>query len=289
MVKITLVGITHIDFKSQEKVANILRTINPDAVCLELDDYRLEILKSNDLKEKNNQIQEIKSDSKNENNNNISPIDELKEETENKYDFAEGFSSLLEDIGFFEGELARISKVDLPGKEMLVAYNTAKELGAKIYLIDRSIQDISKVIEEEVSIEEAKKFQDIVDELIFEKDIVSKPLDILSEKSETSDIPTKEENEIDKLAEKETINLEEVFEIFKDQNSLSSILSLFSSNFPKLYSVLLEDRNIYMTKQILKVANEHSNIVAVLGYGHLGEVEAALKEFGEDIQIEVIR
>ncbi|MBN1329570.1 MAG: TraB/GumN family protein [Candidatus Heimdallarchaeota archaeon] len=285
MVKITLVGITHIDVKSQKKVADIINSIKPDAVCLELDEYRLNILRDNDIIEKNNLM---KLDKSSKNSLVESELKEEKEDTKNGFDFTDGFSTILENIGFFEGELARISNVDLPGKEMLVAYNIAKELGAVVYLIDRSIQDISKVMEEEVSIEEAKKFQDIIDELIYDKNIIAKPIDLFIEETKKIDEKEKKKVDIEKIETNDTINLEEVFELFNDQNSLRNILSTFSANFPKLYSILLEDRNIYMTKQILKVAINHSNIIVVLGYGHISEIEAALNEFGKGIQIEII-
>jgi len=286
LVKITLVGITHIDIKSQEKVENILNSIKPDAVCLELDEYRLDILIENNKREKNEfmKVGKIGSESKLEREQE----EDNEKEASNESNFAEGFSAILENIGFFEGELARISKVDLPGKEMLVAHNVAKELGADVYLIDRSIQDISKVMEEEVSIEEAKKFQDIVDELIYDKNIIAKPIDLFLKEAEKTTEKEEKEVDIESIEENDTINLEDVFEIFKDQNSLRNILSVFSANFPKLYSILLEDRNIYMTKQILEVATNHSNIVAILGYGHISEIEAALKEYGKGIQIDII-
>ena len=84
------------------------------------------------------------------------------------------------------------------------------------------------------------------------------------------------------------INLNEVLEIFKDQESLQTILSVFHSNFPQLYSVLLEDRNVFMSKQILKITNKYTNIVVVLGYGHVQEVARFLKESNENLSVEVV-
>ncbi|MCK5299053.1 MAG: TraB/GumN family protein, partial [Candidatus Heimdallarchaeota archaeon] len=73
-----------------------------------------------------------------------------------------------------------------------------------------------------------------------------------------------------------------------DQESLESILSVFNSNFPQLYSILLEDRNVYMSKQILKVIKEYSNVVVVLGYGHVQEISKILKETNDSISVEVM-
>ncbi|MHA1532688.1 MAG: TraB/GumN family protein, partial [Candidatus Heimdallarchaeota archaeon] len=77
-------------------------------------------------------------------------------------------------------------------------------------------------------------------------------------------------------------------EIFKDQESLESILSVFNSNFPQLYSILLEDRNVYMSKQILKVIKKYSNIVVVLGYGHVQEISKILNETNDSLSVEVM-
>ena len=46
--KITLVGITHIDTSSHDKVSRVLTSLKPEAVCLELDEYRLKALIKNE-------------------------------------------------------------------------------------------------------------------------------------------------------------------------------------------------------------------------------------------------
>ena len=47
-MKVTIIGITHIDTDSQEKVSRILKQVKPDAVCLELDEHRLKALLENE-------------------------------------------------------------------------------------------------------------------------------------------------------------------------------------------------------------------------------------------------
>ncbi|MBK5114582.1 MAG: TraB/GumN family protein [Candidatus Heimdallarchaeota archaeon] len=277
MTKITIIGITHIDPESQEKVSRILGKVKPEAVCLELDAYRLDALierenieLSSNLKKRTNKSEDIIESEENQ-------------EEEDSFNYEQDFSSVLEDIGFFESELAHITSSAQPGKEMLIAYKLAKEIGAEIFLIDRSIQDISKVLEEEVSVEESTKFQQLIDELMYDKKIVAKPL---SQDELPLSEPLKNFNDME---EEEEINLNEVLEIFKDQESLQTILSVFHSNFPQLYSVLLEDRNVYMAKQILKVIETHKNIVVVLGYGHVQEVVKFLKASNENLSVEVMK
>jgi pheromone shutdown protein TraB len=277
LTKITIIGITHIDSESQEKVSRILGKVKPDAVCLELDAYRLDALierenieLSSTLEKRTNKSEDIIESEKNQ-------------EEEDSFNYEQDFSSVLEDIGFFESELAHITSSAQPGKEMLIAYKLAKEISAEIFLIDRSIQDISKVLKEEVSVEESTKFQQLIDELMYDKKIVAKPL---SQDELPLNEPLKNFNDME---DDEEINLNEVLEIFKDQESLQTILSVFHSNFPQLYSVLLEDRNVYMAKQILKVIETHKNIVVVLGYGHVQEVVNFLKASNEDLSVEVMK
>ena len=272
----TIIGITHIDSESQEKVSRILEKVKPDAVCLELDEYRLKALLENETTELSTKLETTKD------TNDVSIAKEEDEEEKATFNYKQDFATVLEDIGFFESELARLTHTDQPGREMLIAYKLAKKIGAAIFLIDKSIQDISKVLEEEVSREEATKFQQLIDELMYDKKIVAKPLN-------QDDLPLSEPlKNFNELEDEEEINLNEVIEIFKDQESLETILSVFNSNFPQLYSILLEDRNVYMSKQILKVIKKYSNVVVVLGYGHVQEISKILKETNDSLSVEVM-
>jgi len=276
LAKVTIIGITHIDSESQDKVSRILEEVKPDAVCLELDEYRLNALLENETTELSAKLETVKD------TNDLSDVKGEVEEEKAPFNYEQNFAAVLEDIGFFESELARITYTDQPGKEMLIAYKLAKKMGAAIFLIDRSIQDISKVLEEEVSEEEAAKFQQLIDELMYDKKIVAKPLN-------QDELPLSEPlKNFNELEDDEEINLNEVIEIFKDQESLESILSVFNSNFPQLYSILLEDRNVYMSKQILKVIKKYSNIVVVLGYGHVQEISKILNETNDSLSVVVM-
>ena len=53
----TLIGITHIDSESQDKVSRILEKVKPDAVCLELDEYRLQTLLENETAELSSKLE----------------------------------------------------------------------------------------------------------------------------------------------------------------------------------------------------------------------------------------
>ncbi len=282
MVRISIIGITHIDLESHEKVTQFLKKEKPDAVCLELDQIRLEMLQENQQVFSRDFMDRDTSDTIENNERKIESSDNLR-----KDDLSEPFeySGLLEDIGLFESKLAGIIQTEQPGQEMLVAYQVAKEIGAEIFLIDKSINDISRYMEEEVSKEEGEKFQDMIDDLLFEQRIVVKPID--SENKEKNSQSLLEG--LNNLDENEDINLNEVIEIFKDEDSLGEILSIFNQNFPKLYSILLEDRNSYMIKQIIEISQKFKRIAVVVGYGHVKEVVEGLKEIEGDFEIKIIK
>ncbi|MHA1243322.1 MAG: TraB domain-containing protein [Candidatus Heimdallarchaeota archaeon] len=276
MVKIALLGITHIDVESQDKVNSFLKDIKPDAICLELDEYRLEMLLENDVVNNTEFSEELRQQVVREED----LIDEQDEEIDIDELYSEkNYSEILEKIGFFENQIAKITQVDQPGREMLVAYKIAKELDAAIYLIDRSVNDISKILEEEVSSEEAENFQELVDTLTTERKIVAKPIP----ENEKNTKPTLES--IENNNGNNEINLIEVLSLFQDEESIGDILLTFQKTFPKLYSVLLEDRNIHMVKEILKIKDKHQKIVVILGYGHVAEVAKGLKEDGLEVEI----
>ncbi len=144
MVEISIIGITHIDPESRKKVIQFLREDKPDAVCLELDQIRLEMLQEN---QKDNSGDFIEREIREKIENNEKEIESS--DNPNKEDLSKPFdySSLLEDIGLFESKLAGLIQTEQPGQEMLVAYQVAKEIGAEIFLIDKSINDISKYME----------------------------------------------------------------------------------------------------------------------------------------------
>ncbi|MHA1126188.1 MAG: TraB domain-containing protein [Candidatus Heimdallarchaeota archaeon] len=278
MVKIALLGITHIDIESQEKVTSYLNNLKPDAVCLELDEYRLEMLLENDIVN-NTKFSKVLRD-KVVREEDLITEEEDDEEIEFDEIYSEkNFSEILRKIGFFENQIAQITNVNQPGREMLVAYNIAQELGATIYLIDQSVNDISKVLEEEVSSEEAENFQELVDTLTSERKIVAKPIP----ENENNTKPTLES--IENNNGNNEINLLEVLTLFKDEESIGEILLTFQKSFPKLFSVLLEDRNSHMIKEILKIKDKHQTIVVILGYGHVTEVAKGLKENGLEVEI----
>ena len=281
MTKILILGVTHVDIESHQRVVKFLEKWKPEAVCLELDEYRLNILLENE-KINNSEFDFDELD------DTLDLVDdEIESESTDSFDNMTfdmnefNFASILTDIGFFESQLARIIQSEQPGREMVIAYNLAKEINAEIYLIDRSLNDISKFLKEEVSQEESQRFQDMVDELMFDKKIVSKPIEKKSDNNSGNDI----EKDLEAIENNDEININEVFEIFKGEESLEKILAVFSESFPKLFSILLVDRNDYMINRITEIASKHEVVAVILGYGHVKPVADGLRESNSEFEV----
>ncbi len=125
----------------------------------------------------------------------------------------------------------------------------------------------------------------MIGNLLFEEKLVAKPIE--NENKEKNGQSLLEG--LNNLDENEDINLNEVIEIFKDEDSLEEILTIFNQNFPKLFSILLEDRNSYMINQIKEISQKFKRIAVVVGYGHVKEVANGLKEIEEDFEIKIIK
>ncbi|MBD3191815.1 MAG: hypothetical protein GF308_14305 [Candidatus Heimdallarchaeota archaeon] len=324
LVKVTLIGVTHIDKESQIRVEKNIHRIRPDAVCLELDEYRLQALLENEELSVNDASKSLEREAKErkegahiKQSNNYILEDNNRTQSDVGDDWllpeAPGFySSILEEIGFFESELAEMLQMEQPGKEMIIAYKAAKEIGAEVYLVDQSIMEISEILEKEVPKEEADEFQGMVDEVLFKKRInyeLKEESNLLKDKEEEECTEENEQKlglnkdlegedhfhildrqgEINENHEEETLDLNNVLEIFKDEESLADILTVFRQSFPKLYSVLLHDRNDFIIKKILEVIKKHNNIIIILGYGHIMDIAQILQKQEGNLEIEIIK
>ena len=55
-----------------------------------------------------------------------------------------------------------------------------------------------------------------------------------------------------------------------DEKVINIAMNIFKKEVPELYQILIEDRNIYMSKRLLELRKKHSgNIIAVIGAGHV--------------------
>jgi pheromone shutdown protein TraB len=135
------------------------------------------------------------------------------------------------------------------GSEMLAAVSAANEVGAKVALID---------------MDAAKMFASLWSGMSFKERIRMLGGALMGL------FLTKER------VEKEMENFQENEETY---------METLGAGFPTVKKVLIDDRNVYMAKNIQSIAAEHSSVVAVVGDGHIPGLLAALKP----LEVETVR
>jgi pheromone shutdown-related protein TraB len=124
-----------------------------------------------------------------------------------------------------------------PGKEMLVAMDSANEIGSRIALIDRDIK---------ITLSRAVGNMGFWEKLRLAKELL-----------------------IGLFSSGEEVDIEE---LKKDEN-LVDILEGFKGVAPSLYKSLVEERDAYMASKLHDLSKEYENIVAVVGAGHKNGIE----------------
>jgi pheromone shutdown protein TraB len=137
-----------------------------------------------------------------------------------------------------------------PGSEMLAAAEASREVGARIALIDRDIR---------VTINRLLRLLPIKEKVIL---IVSGISTLFASK---------------KWIQKELTRI---------QNE-DSYIDEFTKDLPTFRRILIDERNEFMALRIMDLSRENSEIVAIIGDGHVPGVERILREKG--IHLEVIR
>jgi len=210
-----LIGTSHISRESIKEVGETIRKIRPEIVALELDERRLKGL----LTKEKGQIS----------------ISLIKQVGIKGYIFARIGHYAEQNMGKYVG----VS----PGEEMITAYESAKEISAKISLIDQNIEVTLKRFSKAITWKE--KFR-------FLKELIKAPF-------------TKNKIEIDlsKVPEKEFI---------------INMLKQVKEMYPNFYKVLITERNNYMSKKLFVLMKNFKSIVAVVGAGHELEIIEEIKK-----------
>jgi len=211
MVKLHIIGTSHIAKESYNLVKNNILKNKPDIVAVEIDKKRLQALLSKQTKIR---------------------LSDIKRYGLTAYIFARIGSWLQRKLG----ERAGLA----PGSEIKAAIIAAKKINAKIYLIDQDIEITFKKLSKALGIKEKLKLIFILLFGFF--------------------IPTK-----NKTLKK--IDLAKV----PEQKLIEELTADFKKKFPSLYKVLVADRDKYMAKQLIFIANHHTDakIIAVVGAGHI--------------------
>jgi len=138
----------------------------------------------------------------------------------------------------------------LPGAEMIEAINTAKNLNIPIELADRDINTTMKRAFHKMSIFEKYKVFSLILLTFF-----------FSEKLRAEEI-----------------------EQLKNKDVMSQMMDELALAFPNVKSVLIDERDYYLTNKILNASG--NKVVAVVGSGHLAGIKRNIENFSEKTKIE---
>ncbi|PKU69616.1 traB domain-containing protein isoform X1 [Dendrobium catenatum] len=124
-----------------------------------------------------------------------------------------------------------------PGAEFRVAYEEAISYGARVFLGDRPVNITLRRTWGKMSIWHRAKFLYYI---IFQTFFLPSPED-----------------------------LNKMLKDMDDVDVLTLVIQEMSKAFPSIMETVLHERDMYMSSTLLKVASEHSSVVAVVGKGHL--------------------
>ncbi|THF95213.1 hypothetical protein TEA_018749 [Camellia sinensis var. sinensis] len=134
----------------------------------------------------------------------------------------------------------------LPGSEFRVAFEEASKYGAKVILGDRPIQITLRRTWAKMPLWHKTK---LIYSLLFQALFLPSPEDL-----------TKMLKEMD------------------DVDMLTLVIQEMSKEFPTLMETLVHERDLYMSSTLLRVASEHSSVVAVIGKGHMQGIKKHWKQ-----------
>jgi len=227
---ITIVGTAHVSSKNALQVREIILEKKPTAVCVELDFNRLQGLLNPDKKEKKIKFRQIFK-------------------SKNKSVFLLNYI-----LGGIQKDIAKKFNIT-PGEEMLSAIKAAKEIEAKVYLVDRDINITLQKLLKRLSFGEKLK-------LVFGGLFIPKK--------------ELEKINIDKLMS-EVETEEEKSEIIEE------IMKIFSKRHKKFKEILIDERDQFIAYNLQKIPEE--NIVVVVGAGHL---EGIIENINKEIDLKKI-
>jgi len=215
---ILFIGTSHIAKQSIREITEQFASLNPDIICVELDNKRLHGLVNNEKP-------------------NYSLIG-IKYYGLQGYMFAVLGSLLQKRMGNIVG----VS----PGSDMLTAVNLAKRNGKRLELIDQNIDITLRRFSKSFTMKEKAK-------MLY--DIMRSP-----------------------FSKKMQINLNNV----PKEEVIEKLMQQLKDRYPKLYSVLVEERNYVMAKNIYRIMSQNPDkkILVVIGAGHELELIKLVKQEG---------
>jgi len=195
---ITIVGVGHV-FAISEGVKDLIRSRRPEVVCLELDPGRYRALVHRDESR------------------------------------AVPFQYRL--LGYFQKRMATKFGTEV-GDEMIAAIEAAREVGAKVALIDMDAATVFARLWKRMSFREKTHLMGGAFMGLF--------------------------------ASKERVEKE----LGKYEESSDQYMELMGAGFPSIKEVLIDDRNRFMASP--EISTQHSSILAVVGDGHVSGIASGL-------------
>jgi pheromone shutdown protein TraB len=197
---ITIVGVGHV-FAISEGVKDLIRSRRPEVVCLELDSGRYRAL-----------VQREES--------RTLPL---------QYRL----------LGYFQKRMASKFGTEV-GDEMIAAVEAAREVGAKVALIDMDAATVFARLWKRMSFREKIHLMGGAFAGLF--------------------------------ASKERVEKE----LGKYEESSDQYLELVGAGFPSIKAVLIDDRNRFMANRLSEIATQYSTVLAVVGDGHVSGIASGL-------------
>lgn len=204
-----LIGVAHV-FNMKDIVREEILSIAPRAICVELDNARLYALRHPE------QIS-----------------------TKGLPFYLRVLSRIQKRLGESYGVRA--------GEEMLTAVDSAKDIGARVFLVDDDAYLALRRMFKEMSIREKLRFFSALIPFPWRRGSVEK-------------------------------------EMKKYEEDESSYIEEFSRYFPTAKRILIDERNEHMAERIYRVAVGYGRIAAVLGDAHLEGIAEILRKKGCEVQ-----
>lgn len=205
-----LIGVAHVLPSSVAEVREVIRRERPEIVAVELCPYRLAVISGR-----------------------AAPVESSRRNP---------FESLLTGmLGFLQEKFARRTGSAV-GHEMMVAIEEAKQVGARIELIDRDIRETMEQLNSSMSlVERIRMFLQALAVLL---------------------LPPRQAD-LSRLTEDEVVQ---------------HLVEEFRKMSPSAYRVMIEERDEYMAERLSPFLLDRRRVVCVVGAGHLPGLEHRLRE-----------
>lgn len=230
-VPIHLVGTAHVSARSVEEVREVIRTVKPDVVCVELCQGRFDALTSD---------------------NAFRNLDVFKVIREGKTLYLLAHLALAS----YQRKMGQSLGVK-PGAELLAAIEEAKAVGARVELIDRSIHTTLKRTWANLG--------------LWKRSMLLASLVVGDDDDDGDDEKKddKTDGKKDGKAATGAVTSAEDIEKLKEPKALSEMLSELARTLPEVKGPLIDERDRYLMAGIEAAAPAAQRVVAVVGAAHV--------------------